>query len=561
MKGMFPAVALALLLARPAEGQRASSEGLEVSFGQQGLEKLSYGGEVLMDGGTHPDDRLHIWHIKTTDRAGKPRTDGPYGWGETNQGRAWDPATKTWTYTFQWGTIAVRYKQAGDAMDIIVTETNRAGSGVLLHGATIYPVTLRPHSDASGAAITDAVEMPGITIARWASAEVAAVTPDARAELWSGFEQHGSALSAIVSATVPDSLPPSAARKEQVIRPGESSTFLFSLRFSRRDTPAQDIAGDALRSFATRWPAGEMWKDRRVIGTVFLASSPKGDKTVRAGFPANPRRYFNDAKLDVSQVESFQARVLQQAMDVVANLKRMHAQGAITWDIEGEEYPQDTSYVCAPDMIQQSAPEMDLPVKAGFYAGIKLDDAYFKIIRDGGFRVGVCVRPQHFTPGLGGSARQVTMEDSEVATELIRKIRYAHDRWGATLFYLDSTVEADGRPLPPDVLEKAAAAFPDSLLIPEESTTRDYRAMAPFMSFLFHGETGTPDWIKALYPNSFGVNLVNDVDSTRLSDHHGALVDAVREGDVLMIHADSWHENNDKVVEIYRQAAKAGKRH
>ena len=138
--------------------------------------------------------------------------------------------------------------------------------------------------------------------------------------------------------------------------------------------------------------------------------------------------------------------------------------------------------------------------------------------------------------------------------ELVRKMKFAHDRWGATLFYLDSTVRADGSTLPAAVIEEAAAAMPDSLLIPEESSTRMYRASAGYKTFLFHGDLGTDGAIRALYPEAFSVNLINDADPAKLALHRAELVQSVRRGDVLMVHADHWQQNNDVVMGIYQEA-------
>ena len=253
---------------------------------------------------------------------------------------------------------------------------------------------------------------------------------------------------------------------------------------------------------------------------------------------------------------AFQQRVLRQALAAAGNLRRLNAQGAITWDLEGEEFPQSTSYVCSPDQIATVAPEMETVIAdAGSpYAGMKLDDAYFKILREAGFRVGVCVRPQRFEKDARGRAKQVTLDNDGAAAELVKKIRYAHERWGATLFYLDSTVDGSGRTLPAWVIERAAAAVPDGLLIPEESTLRMARATAPFASFLFHGDVATAARMRAVYPEAFSANLVNDVDSAKLGEHRDELVEAVRHGDVLMVHADYWQSNNDTVMAIYREA-------
>jgi hypothetical protein len=232
-----------------------------------------------------------------------------------------------------------------------------------------------------------------------------------------------------------------------------------------------------------------------VIGTVYLASSPQGNVTQPGGYPNNPRRYFNNSNasdFDVRTAQglsNFQAKVLQQAGNTVQNLHLLNAQGAITWDLEGEQYPQETSYVCSPDQIAQVAPEMESVIANGSspYAGMKLDDAYFKIMRDAGFRVGVCIRPQHFTMNRDGTAQQVSLANADVAAEVIRKMKYAHDRWGATLFYIDSTVEPNGAVLDAGIFQQAAAALPDSLLIPEETTPKDYAYTAPFKTLSFTG--------------------------------------------------------------------------
>ena len=311
------------------------------------------------------------------------------------------------------------------------------------------------------------------------------------------------------------------------------------------------------------------WTDRRIIGTAYLASSPSGNASTPGGYPNNPRRYFNDSlpsDFDVrtaSGLSQFQKRMLSQATETVQNLRQLKAQGVITWDIEGEQYPQPTSYVCSPDQIATVAPEMESKVAdtSSPYAGMRLDDAYFKIIRDAGFRVGVCVRPQQFIRASNGTATQQTLSDTAVAAQLIRKMRFAHDRWGATLFYLDSTVESSGGTLSPTAFAEAAAALPDSLLIPEESSPKFYAYTAPFKNFLFLQQTGTDLNVYDYYPKAFSAILINDVDPMKLAAAQPTLTDAVRRGDVLMVHADYWQANNPTVLEIYADAVTATDAH
>lgn len=556
-----------LFSSSPAHAQ----QGLQVAFGARGLEKLSWHGQTLEDLQRWPDDAFHIGHMKAFDPSGRPLNSGQYGWGENHDSRTWDAARKTWTYHFSWGSIRVAYRQQGDSLSVIVTESNRFGSNIVFDGAEIYPLVLHlPRVPAGFGEPGDSrfianIDQPSVLAADFGAGEAVLSSTDDAKPLYTGFQAMGKdfTYAAVCSGTAPDGF--TSHGQGRLLRPGESETFSMSLRFADAGTPLSEAAPDAYRAFAQRWPETLHWTDRRIIGTVFLASSAQGDKTHPAGFPNNPRRYFTDPTVDVKTPEGlkqFQARILKQGADLVENLKRLNAQGAITWDVEGEEFPQDTSYACSPDQIATLSPEMESRIteEASPYDGMKLDDAYFKMILDAGFRVGVCVRPQHFTIAPDGTARQVTLPDDQVARELIRKMKYAHDRWDATIFYLDSTVEGDGSTLPASILEQAAVSLPDSLLIPEESSPRMYRATAPFRTFLFHGDLGTPADIRALYPHAFSANLINDVDPTKLKEHRLALTDSVRHGDVLMDLAGYWQANDPIVVEIYRGAAtSAGK--
>ena len=103
------------------------------------------------------------------------------------------------------------------------------------------------------------------------------------------------------------------------------------------------------------------------------------------------------------------------------------------------------------------------------------------------------------------------------------------------------------------LIEKVAAAFSDSLLIPEESTPRMYRATAPFLTFLFHGDTGLDGSVREVYPHAFAANLINDVGADKLAAHRDELVDSLRLGDVLMVHSGYWHANDAVVMNMYRE--------
>ena len=554
----------ALLSSRSA----AAQSGLQVTYGANGLQTLTYNHVLLENVAALPGDAFHIWHMKATDLNGNLLTGSQYTWGEVNDGRSWDSSANTWTYNFVWGTIRLQYVQSGNTLNLITTTTNNAGSGIIFDGASLYPLalnfpTLPATFPASGSpTFADNVSAPSISTADFGTGEVVAVAPNASLPLYSGFQTTGTGYgyTALISSTSPDSLASFLPHNDRPVQPGQTDTFTISLRFAPTGTSASTLATDVYSSWVQTYPPVLNWNDRRAIGTAYLASSPSGSNINQSGgYPTNPRRYFNDSTVNITTpagLASFQARILAQAQSNVTNSKLLNAQGAITWDIEGEQYPQDTSYVCSPDQIATVAPEMEsiVNVPGSAYNGMKLDDAYFKTMTAAGLRIGICIRPQQFAINADGTAQQTTLPDSQVAAELVGKVQYAHNRWGVTLFYIDSTVNALGGTLPASIFQQVAAAFPDSLLIPEESTPLHYAYVAPFQSFIFNAALGTPSSVYNYYPNAFSATLVNDVAASTLSAAQAQLTQQVKQGDILMAHVDYWQANNPTIVQIYQNA-------
>ncbi len=555
-------IAASLLLGVAA---RANAQGLQVNYGAKGVQTLSFNGISLEDTGAFPSDSFHIWHMKATDLSGNVMASGQYGWGENNQGESWNAATDTETYSFSWGTIATQFAQNGNNLDLTVTETNYASSGIVFDGAEIYPLALHLPADPVGFngysqyAIT--TTGPGVSAADFGSGIVTAVIPNESVALYGGWKNTGGATyTPMMTSTAPDSLPPFLPHNDHPVQPGTSFSYTVSLRFTPEGTVAN--AADAYASFAATYPSQMTWTDKRIIGTAYLASSPSGagDNTQPGGFPTNPRRYFNDPTVDITSpagLRSFQNRMLAQAAANVTNAGNLNGQGVITWDIEGEQYPQTTSYVCSPDQIAAVAPEMESTVSdpgSPFY-GQKLDDAYFQTMSNAGLKTGVCLRPQVFTFGLNNTASQVYLgTNAAIIANLENKARYANTRWGTTIFYVDSTVDSNGGTLDPAIFQQLIFDLPNMLFIPEESTPRYYAYTAPFYTFLFHTDLGTPASIYNIYPHAFGANLVNDVSAATLAAYTPQLTQSVAHGDILMGHADYWQANNPALVAIYRAA-------
>ena len=131
---------LALGAGFAVEHRLGAQTSLNVTYGPGGLAQLSWHGLILADVQRTPSDAFHIWHMKVTDLEGNVLAQD--GWGESNLGRQWDPADHSWTYRFSWGSIRTQYVAAGDDLNLVVTETNLPGSGVILAGASIYPLVL-----------------------------------------------------------------------------------------------------------------------------------------------------------------------------------------------------------------------------------------------------------------------------------------------------------------------------------------------------------------------------------------------------------------------------------
>lgn len=559
---------VAALLCTLTACRRASGQQLQIAYGTKGIQTLSFGGTTLEDVGAFPNDSFHIYHMKCESLTGTALSDGQYGWGENNNGTFWNAATHAETYTFSWGSIAVQFVQQGNTLNLLVTETNLSSSGVKFDGAEIFPLLLHFPNDPKGfngySQFLNTTTGPAVSVADFGSGVVSAVVVDESVAMHGGWKNAGGAVySPVMSTTSPDGLATFLPHTDLPVAPGSTFHYTVSLRFAAAgQTPD---ATDAYNSFAATYPSQMTWSDHRLLGTAYLASSPanQGDKTKAGGFPTNPRRYFNDPTIDVTTsagLMAFQKRMLAQAASNVANARAMSGQGVVTWDLEGEQYPQDTSYVCSPEQIAAVAPEMESVVadRTSPYFGSKLDDAYFKTMTSAGLRVGVCVRPQQFVLAQDGSASQNFLTGNDaIIRNLEKKIAFANSRWGATVFYIDSTVDSIGGTLDPAIFQKILSDFPSLLLIPEESTPRYYAYSAPFYSFLFHGTTGTDTSVYQYYPKAFGANLVNDVSMSALQSATPALTAAVAKGDILMGHADYWQANDPLLVAIYQAAAPA----
>ena len=500
----------------------AATPPLSVSFDPNGLATLRYGALTLTDTGARGDDAFSLYDV-----AGAPIE------------KAWDARSQTLTFRYGWGDVACQYTQRGDHLDLDISIVNYSAHAV--GGFNMFPLALTfPGFPKGYDAYTPHVRFnadgPSVQSADFGSGIVTVINRDVTNRLCVGL---------ITSNETPQSFryqvyvgsarlwyqPDNWPTYPRPVPAGGRDNYAISLRFSPPGTDPNEIASDINARYTKAHPMELSWDDRRPLASLFLSSASDNHP------PNNARGWFhNDPNIDVNSTEGraqLRARVLDFADQSIAEMKSVGAQGMITWDIEGQQYPHATSYIGDPRLTGQLAPEMDA-----------IADEYFARFRSAGLRVGVCVRPQQLL--LQNGARQTEVAD--VAAQLSAKVQYAKSRWGATLFYVDS----NGGPYDPTdaaIFAQVARAHPDVLLIPEHQNAAYYAYTAPY-----NGSNEDPafttDEVRALYPRAFSVVKLmgDDFDARR-----AALIEAARHGDILMF--NGWYDSLDgaTVRDVYQQ--------
>jgi hypothetical protein len=297
------------------------------------------------------------------------------------------------------------------------------------------------------------------------------------------------------------------------IAPRQTKQARYCVRFTAStNVSPHDLVPEAYDEYRAVWPPVVNWPDRRPIMAWWISDGGKRSAS-------NPRGYFQNPLLNAADASRFQATALAEAVAIrdLMNARPVRPQGLILWDIEGQEFNHATTYIGDPRVLGQGyATEMN-----------DVADRIFKIFTDAGYRVGVTLRPEYLTWGplsarpaqcrtnattdyndffvavdqpfaqkfyscsgptswtlrANGSGTQHSYpagDDPSILALLTSKARYARDRWGATLFYVDSAVYPGGRPLNADVFRQLQRAFPDCLFIPEQSYLDTMGAAIPY---------------------------------------------------------------------------------
>ena len=402
-------------------------------MGRKGVQSLAFSGTTLENVAVFPADAFHIWHMRVTDLNANVLPGS--GWGETNLGEAWDPTTHTETYTFPWGTVSTQFLQTGDTLNLIVTETNNAGSGVLVDGAEIYPFALHfpqdPKSFSSYTQYAITTIEPGVSIADFGTGVVTSVIPDESVALYGGWKTAGpSTYTPIMTSTPPDGLATFLPHNNAPVQPGGALSYTVSLRFTPEGTPAS--AADAYASFAATYPSQMTWTDKRAIGTAYLASFTHRHRRCHAARwlphqspPLLQRLHRRHHKCHRSEplsgpppragrIHRHQHRLSRRPGRPSPGTSRANNTRRVP-----ATFAPPTRSPPLPRRWKASSPTPPPPTSAR-----SLDDAYFKIIASAGFKIGLCLRPQVFTPGPNGTASQVSLTgDAAIIANLEAKAK------------------------------------------------------------------------------------------------------------------------------------------
>jgi hypothetical protein len=486
-----------------------STPPLNIQFDNSGLSTLKFGDADLLKAGTPQLIDLHF----TSNAVIKNCFD--------KTAEHFDAVTHTLTQSYNWGSTTIAYHPQADRLVIDLTVSNTAKIAItqarfdLLHVQFPTVPTGYDWEHRYGYSYNTPDDLP-VLLADWGAAKLALCSEDLSKPVGFSFS--------------PLDGDPYAVRvwlDGAPIKPGTSRSATLSLRFGDSGLPGWMIAKDVLAKFAAKYPAELNWKDRRPIGSAFLATSMKGYKT-------NPRGWFLDPDLDTGTPqgrEVFHTKLMTYADDVIAHCKLMDAQGVIVWDLEGQEMPHATSYLADPRMLSRVAPEMDATA-----------NEFFKRFKDAGLRIGITIRPTRVEPLPDGKPGWTQVEVPNPVDEMDSKITYAQRRWGCTLFYCDSNVnfvrDAHGKILndpamPASDFQTLARRHQGCLLIPEHKTARYYAYTAPY-SELRLGIASTPSEIRETYPHAFSVLRVVDgppLDSESVTNQ---LVSTINSGDILL---------------------------
>lgn len=520
---------------------------LKIGGDDNGINYLSYNNTELINRGKDIGWGFGAEAFKVIRKNGKIE----YVWSFPASAKRKSSTENEWLYKYNFGEMVYACKQQKDTLFLTLTLKNTSLTDTLC-GVNMIPLQLgfsqRPlgyhalypyyHYNLDG---------PSIISADFGTGKLALSNEEVNKVAFTGLVDVNTHSDAVLYKVWISNIPFNGMNTAGIppielrLAPGKSITYKLALRFYPAGTPEQQLAKPVIAAYKSMSPIKFSWPDRRMIGALVISSVSKQDAQ------ANIRGWFPTEKINILTAAGradLRTKLLAYAKQSVTILKEMNAQGMVTWDIEGQQFPHSISYVGSPDKVKAVAPEMDAII-----------DEYFSLFRKAGFRTGVCIRPQEFTLNKEGTwAVQKDVRDP--AAVLIRKIKYAYKRWGCTLFYIDSNVDSTTALMPAEVFKKVHEAVPYALLIPEHQNVKYHEYTAPYEDMRF-GLDHMDEMTKAAYPSGFLVintaEGLHDVQGNRrVTDE--MLKKSLLEGNILMFRAWYYDPSNPILKKVYEEA-------
>ncbi len=574
LSGMRMCLAAVMLLIGTIRGLAAGAPLLTGTVGATGLSSLQWRGQELIRQGSPQVRSLKLEHSYVDGRIRYEFEDVVPGEPEVLQ----DSSGRRIRQQYAWGTLTYTYALHPDRLDIGILLENRSGRTIAsfdLHPLALdVPGGLDPLGPRGESDQKSMPEDLGLIEASFGDTRLllgaAKVLP---LRLTARRERNGAQMRIEVAGGVHITEPGGVHYHPYGlprVPDGENLEIALSLRFAERDADLTGLREDFHAVFRSYHQPAMVWEDRRPIGAIFL---PTG-----RGPANNPRNWFRDAKLDIRTDEGLaelRQRMLQFADQTVEQLRRMDAQGAVLWNPEGEENPHPISYIGDPRMVPILAPEME-----------NILPAFARRITDAGFRFGVCLRPTqvyqeggswHHGTGSHSPERNPLEDDFSdiwpeglpwwrfypIVERMSRKIAYAREQYGATLFYIDTNglTRGTGKSqqmswtlLDSHIWRGIHERHPDVLLIPEFMRAVGQMAYTTVYLQPPYSSPITPDYVQRVFPDAFGVSYTVNLDVTDWYDRRDTFLRGVLQGDSFFFRGWFGDHYNDRIRELYQEA-------
>jgi hypothetical protein len=355
------------------------------------------------------------------------------------------------------------------------------------------------------------------------------------------------------------------------LNPGQQKHWTLHVRYGDSSQTVQTLAPEAASNYASAFPFITPLKDRRPIGRL-MVTNPNTNRSNCT--PQNPRCYNFNAPDPLGDPVGFRNAALTFANNTLNVLNGManRPQGVIIWDLEGQEFLQTFSYVGDPAHLPQLSPEMDA-----------IADEFIGTFTNAGYKVGLTLRPQKILfgaslPATCHSDTDASLRDVFVLTtatpmyrgyicdapnqwvqegkalpavqtdpnsyqdlfnSLSAKVQYALNRWGATLFYVDSNGwSVDGKIMTPQIWRDLATKFPTVTFFPEHRQYSAYGAVSAY-----NGDQPLQVWETEPTPTTIwsGLPFTMTVNGGDFGANEPTVIDGLRKGDMLL--AESWYQS------------------